>query len=468
MRSAVSTIYGVPTKYVSLLILVLQNSALVLTMRYSRIQPGPRYLTSTAVVCSEILKCIICLAVHLHQQYTNPSSASDLPTLSDGQSASSPYTVRQLCSDIFSAKSGFLKLLIPAVLYTLQNNLQFVAASNLDAATFQVTYQCKILTTALFAVILLNQSLSVTKWISLLILTAGVACVQIPSSSIVSATTQGGGNYFVGIIAVAVACLCSGFAGVYFEKVLKQSSANTSIWVRNIQLSVGCLSIALAGTFVWDGPTIMTKGFFYAYSPIVVATICIQAAGGLIVAMVIKYADNILKGFATSLSIILSTVASVLMFNFVVTTYFLLGSILVFFATYLYSKPDAPKSTPRTAEATPMFEINDQDYDEKDELDRDENSRRFRDDASDIESTAGRSDTSRQLRQSRSQSRDPSQDRTSRSQSQSQSQSQSHSHPRSSPSLGAGTPMLDGSRRVSDFGEEPGERRVYDELGYVS
>lgn len=43
------------------------------------------------------------------------------------------------------------------------------------------------------------------------------------------------------------------------------------------------------------------------------ASVCLlllQALGGLVIAAVIKYADNILKGFATSLSIILSTLIS--------------------------------------------------------------------------------------------------------------------------------------------------------------
>ncbi|KAJ9615377.1 UDP-galactose transporter Gms1 [Cladophialophora chaetospira] len=339
-----STVFGVPTKYVSLLTLVVQNSSLVLMMRYSRILPGPRYLSSTAVVLSEVLKCLICLAIHINEQ-RHQLRYSQLPTLSDDASpppSQAGYGLRQLWSDIFSVKSGFFKLLVPAVLYTLQNNLQFVAATNLDAATFQVTYQCKILTTALFAVLMLGQSLSAKKWLSLVILTAGVACVQIPSSTANVSAQQG--NYMVGIIAVAIACVCSGFAGVYFEKVLKNGQSS-SIWVRNIQLSVGCLAIALFGAFVWDGQAIREQGFFQGYNPVVVATICIQAAGGLIVAMVIKYADNILKGFATSLSIILSTVASIFIFNFVPTIYFLLGSILVFLATYLYSMPDAPEST---------------------------------------------------------------------------------------------------------------------------
>lgn len=43
--------------------------------------------------------------------------------------------------------------------------------------------------------------------------------------------------------------------------------------------------------------------------------VCVQALGGLIVAMVIKYADNILKGFATSLSIIISALISYLVLD---------------------------------------------------------------------------------------------------------------------------------------------------------
>jgi len=38
--------------------------------------------------------------------------------------------------------------------------------------------------------------------------------------------------------------------------------------------------------------------------------LCPQAFGGLVVAAVVKYADNILKGFATSVSIIVSSLVS--------------------------------------------------------------------------------------------------------------------------------------------------------------
>ena len=43
----------------------------------------------------------------------------------------------------------------------------------------QITYQLKILTTALCSVVMLGKALDRTKWMALLLLTAGVALVQV-------------------------------------------------------------------------------------------------------------------------------------------------------------------------------------------------------------------------------------------------------------------------------------------------
>ncbi len=348
-----TTFGGIPIKHVSLVILVVQNSSLVLTMRYSRTRPGVPYLTSTAVVLSELLKCLVCTAIHLYKQHHDTAAAeiptSTSPTLllaSDGSSSHHRRScLTRLWKDVFSVHSGFFKLCIPAFLYTVHNNLQFIAASNLEAATFQVTYQGKILTTALFSVILLRQKLSHMKWLALLYLTFGVAAVQVSSassSSSPSSSVRQGSSSATGFLAVAVACVLSGIAGVYFEMVLKRCSSSTSsLWLRNIQLSVASLAIALFGTLTWDWSAIRNHGgFFQGYDLLVVTTILLQACGGLIVAVVIKYADNVAKGFATSLSVIVSTVFSFFFFDLVVNPQFLEGATLVLIATYLYSVPD--------------------------------------------------------------------------------------------------------------------------------
>ena len=50
-------------KYFSLVLLILQTTGLVLFMRYSRTASteGVRYLSSTAVVCAEVMKLITCV-----------------------------------------------------------------------------------------------------------------------------------------------------------------------------------------------------------------------------------------------------------------------------------------------------------------------------------------------------------------------------------------------------------------------
>jgi UDP-galactose transporter len=246
----------------------------------------------------------------------------------------SPSTIKALYNQVFSGDSW--KLAIPAALYTFQNTLQYIAVSNLDAATFQVTYQLKILTTALFSVTMLKRSLSVKKWVSLVLLMVGVAIVQIPIgessddthkkaardvqiSSKVLATGHPEMNRSLGLLAVIIACSTSGLAGVYFEKVLKDSTKVT-LWVRNVQMSFYSIFPALFIGVVWkDGAEISKDGFFAGYNSIVWAAIACQAIGGLLVAVVVNYADNIAKNFATSISIILSFIASVWLFEFKIT-----------------------------------------------------------------------------------------------------------------------------------------------------
>jgi solute carrier family 35 (UDP-sugar transporter), member A1/2/3 len=60
--------------------------------------------------------------------------------------------------------------------------------------------------------------------------------------------------------------------------------------------------------------------------------------------VVVKYADNILKGFATSLAIIISCVASIYLFGFNLTVQFAFGASLVIFSIFLYGY-DPNKST---------------------------------------------------------------------------------------------------------------------------
>ena len=130
-----------------LVALVVQNACQMLSMRYSRVVAADSltpYLPSTAVVVSEVLKVAVCLAIIAAKERGNAS--------------------RLLWRDVVVNWRDTLMVSVPAFVYMVQNNLLYVAASNLDAATCQITYQVKILTTALFAVAMLGKRISLVKW----------------------------------------------------------------------------------------------------------------------------------------------------------------------------------------------------------------------------------------------------------------------------------------------------------------
>lgn len=181
---------------------------------------------------------------------------------------------------------------------------------------------------------MLRKKLLTSQWGSLLILVIGVALVQL---------SKGGEtrqilveqNRVLGFSTALGACVLSGFAGIYFEKMLKTS--DLSVWMRNIQLSLLSLPLSFVGCFISDGAKISKNGFFFGYDFVVIFLILLNAGGGLIVAVVVKYADNILKGFATSLAIILSCFASIILFDFLLTFQFVAGTVFVIVSVFLYS-----------------------------------------------------------------------------------------------------------------------------------
>lgn len=329
-------LFGLTRKQLSLIVLVVQNSTLVLMMRYSRIvqKPGQTmYIASTAVFLAEVLKIVACLVVMRHQQGSWDKFSS---------------MVRR---EIIGKPGETLKMLIPSGLYALQNNLLYVALSNLEAATFQVTYQMKIMSTAVFSVALLGRSLTRDKWFALFLLMIGVTLVQSQSmssssssSSSTTTTTTATSkvddillapqNPFIGLMAVITSCISSGFAGCYFEKILKTSE--TSMWVRNIQLGISGALFSLVGMLAYDIQPIMEGGLLQGYDWLTWVVVANQALGGLLVAIVVKYADNILKGFATSLSIIVSGVISIYLFSFQPSGVFIVGAFIVMLSSYLY------------------------------------------------------------------------------------------------------------------------------------
>lgn len=219
-------------KWIALISLIFQNSGLAIMMRYTfllsmaSLVPGKAtekpmlYLTSTAVLIAELIKLCLSFVIAFVLESPNYSVSAFLKVLYD---------------EVVDSREWF-SLLVPAILYTLQNSLQYYSMSCLSAPVFQVLYQMKIITTAVFSVLILSKSISYYQWLSIFALSLGVALVQL---SQFQQSKEGGeeqSNSLLGLLSVMMGCITSGFAGVYFELVLKGSKV--SLWIRNIQLAI--------------------------------------------------------------------------------------------------------------------------------------------------------------------------------------------------------------------------------------
>lgn len=305
-------------KLYCLSVMTLVAATYTVALRYTRtIISTEMYFSTTAVCSTEVIKMFLSLGM----------LAKETGTVARMKTS--------LVEHVFHSPRELLKLSIPSVVYAIQNNMAFIALSNLDAAVYQVTYQLKIPCTALCTVLMLNRSLSRLQWFSVFLLCGGVTLVQWKPAEATKVQVEQ--NPFLGFVAIAVAVLCSGFAGVYFEKVLK--SSDTSLWVRNIQMYLSGIGITLIGVYITDGAQVIEKGFFFGYTPWVCFVVLLASVGGLYTSVVVKYTDNIMKGFSAAAAIVLSTVASVTLFGLQITVTFATGAILVCVSIYLYGLP---------------------------------------------------------------------------------------------------------------------------------
>jgi len=311
---------GPTSKLLLLSFMASQNALLNVFARWSRVEAlssaGTGAAKSSMVATVELVKIVVALLLLCIEQ----SSVKEALVLTAKTTTTQRLETAKLC--------------VPSLLYVIQNNLLLVGADNLEGPVQAVISQTKIFTTAAFSVLILKKQLGMHQWTSLVILAAGVSLVQVSLAS-KSEGDMGSRNVYLGVVAVLASTCTSGLAGVYFEAVLK--GTDISIWIRNIHMAcIGC-AIAVAGAFMGEPELVQKHGFFGGYTPVTWGLVICQSLGGLLVAAVVKYTDNILKGFASAAGILGTCLASMVYFNFCPQPLFYVGGACVVFSIFLYA-----------------------------------------------------------------------------------------------------------------------------------
>ncbi len=288
-------------KYASLAWILVQNCAHNVLLKYSRSEVGcSDYSVSVVILTSEFVKLFTCMAMAISAQGV------------------------KLCELNMMAS-----MLIPAVCFTLQNNIQFAVADHLDVNSIMILNQLKTLFTALCGICVLNRTLKWQQWVGLLMLMVGVI------------TTQTNGLEFNSDVRYAAMSMTqsilSGFAATYVEKILKSDS--TPLYARNIELALIAIPLQCATMFVNEKATwhaVCSGQMFNNFCLSTWAVTLMFAFGGLSTALVMRFADNNLKNISMAGSIILTSLVSVPLFGFHITPQFVVGSALVVLSIFMY------------------------------------------------------------------------------------------------------------------------------------
>ena len=315
------------TGFYVLLLLAFQNCSKNLLLRHV-MKDHPKFLTSAAILGVEGMKLILSLMYIVFIEQRSVFSA-----------------VTFMKQD---QRNTFL-MVVPATLYSIQMSLEYIALGNIDAAVFSVLVQTKLLATAGCSVLIMGKRIKKVQLISLVLLMIGVMLCNMKDNTESSESSKKGIFATLGIAA------CSGFAAVYTEKVIKakrpcndqlpsshDNPSKEKYGLAYTQVQLAIVSLVIMGLYcsVMEMNQILEKGLWYGFNGPAFLSIFVSALGGLIVAAVLKFADAVLKGYATAISVILTGVLSMVLFGTNLSVLYLLGIGNVICSVILYSAND--------------------------------------------------------------------------------------------------------------------------------
>jgi UDP-sugar transporter A1/2/3 len=261
--------------------------------------------------------------------------------------------------------------------------------------------------------------ITISLGVALVVLTETIFTTTTASTTSLSSQQQNPEDMMLGLLSLGTACVLSSLASVYFESVLKRETTkkgmeggtnvvykkdedhpggdeqmekgtnNTSckqtrppvilippddepsLWMRNIQLALFSVLVAIlqgatmgaagaAGGYSGSSPQQPQRPFFHGFHGWVWVQVVLFSGGGILVAAVTKYADSVIKGLATAVSMLLSSSLSAVVFSsssaaaassssspILRFLCFGLGGTMIVTSVYLFSNPFLPSSSLR-------------------------------------------------------------------------------------------------------------------------
>ena len=274
------------------------------------------------------------------------------------------YTFRELRSLV--SVGLFRHMASLAFLYFVNNQLSFVLLMTLDPATISLFKACSTILAAVMLWCCFARDILSLQWLALLMQIVGMLVVLYDPNRGLRGVAASLASYLLLILSVSITAVCS----VWNEFVVKSYAAN--LMAQNVVLyALGTLynvlyfaygpdlyhadghvhshaelhgtlhvlsnATAMDAAPAWSDDSAPTSvGFFSGYSVLAVLVIVANSVMGLVITAVYKYADAVVKTFATACATAVLFVLNVLFFHLPLRVDAMLGVCIVFLASAVY------------------------------------------------------------------------------------------------------------------------------------
>jgi solute carrier family 35 (UDP-sugar transporter), member A1/2/3 len=215
-------------------------------------------------------------------------------------------------------------LAVPALIYTVSNNITFMALSLLSSSMFSLLVNLKIPFTGISARLFLNTPMTLLGWIALSIMSLGsaVACIKTGSITLIT---------WSGLMLMLVYAACSATAAVYMEYITRHVYRNESLLLQNVKFSLwGILFNVIVSTL---------RGSLFSWhlEDIHMLSVFSMVLNGLVTSMVIKYAGSIVKTYAAAFAALVTAFMAWCIWGQILTWNYYLGAVICCSAIQLYA-----------------------------------------------------------------------------------------------------------------------------------
>lgn len=177
-------------------------------------------------------------------------------------------------------------------------------------------------------VIFLKKNQSIKRWICIFLIFLGI--IISPFGEEINKTV------IIGLVSVIAISILTGFASVYFEKMLKNGS-QSSLWLRSIQLYTWGLIAAIICMVSKNIDNIVDKGIFHGFTVVVWLATFVLSIGGIYTSLIVKYLNSLYKCFASTVTIALVASVSVFLFNSPLSLTFVISFTIVVISIITYN-----------------------------------------------------------------------------------------------------------------------------------